>query len=123
SDDPSVVRLWKIVDQRIPVPLPVSTTELDNRNFIPLLDGLTGRFGEPRKFSAFRAYDTAGVTFEAGDLVGDGRLIGRSIWNTQWVLIIPGRTLNADPDVGLDRFIDQVTDIRLVFQTYGYSGD
>jgi len=25
--------------------------------------------------------------------------------------------------VGVERFIDQVSDIKLVFQTYGYSGD
>jgi hypothetical protein len=39
------------------------------------------------------------------------------------VLIIPGRTLNNDPDEGLERFIDQVSDIKLVFQTYGHSGN
>jgi hypothetical protein len=53
----------------------------------------------------------------------DTRLIGRSVWNTQWLLIIPGGTLLADPDAGLDRFIDDVTDIKLFFQTYAYSGN
>ena len=50
------------------------------------------------------------------------RLLGRSIWNTQWLLIIPGATLNADPNTGLDRFVDQVSDIKLIFDTYGQSG-
>jgi hypothetical protein len=45
------------------------------------------------------------------------------VWNTQWVLIIPGRLLNVDPEVGLERFIEQVKDIRLALQTYGYSGN
>ena len=54
--------------------------------------------------------------------VKDTRLVGRSIWNTRWVLIIPGATLHADPEVGLDRFVDQVTDIKLIFDTYGQSG-
>ncbi len=122
SDDPSLVRLWKVVDQRVPVPVPATSAVLDDKNWIPLLDGLNGRMGEPRKFSMFRAYHDGGSEVNEDELVFDSRLIGRSIWNTQWLLIIPGRVLNEDPGEGLDRFIEQVSDIRLVFQTYGYSG-
>ena len=82
----------------------------------------SGRFGEPRKYSAFRAYHDGTSVVDMDELVGDTRLVGRSIWNTRWVLIIPGRMLNADPNVGLDRFIQQVSDIKLVFRTYGISG-
>jgi len=57
------------------------------------------------------------------ELIYDSRLVGRSVWNTEWVMIIPGLMLNSDPDEGLDRFIDQVTDIQLIFQTYGFSGN
>jgi hypothetical protein len=39
------------------------------------------------------------------------------------MMVIPGRLLNFDPNVGLDRFIEQVTDIKLVFRTYGISGN
>ena len=53
----------------------------------------------------------------------DSRLIGRSVWNTQWLLIIPGGTLLADPEAGLDEFVDNVTDIKLFFQTHAYSGN
>ena len=53
----------------------------------------------------------------------DTRLVGRSVWNTRWLLIIPGRTLSANADAGLDTFIDNVTDIKLFFQTYGMSGN
>ena len=59
---------------------------------------------------------------ELGDAIRDSRLVGRSIWNTQWMLIIPGATLNSDPNTGLDRFTDQVTDIKFTFETYGQSG-
>ena len=123
SDDPSLVRLWKVVDERIPAPLPAIHAPLDNANWIPLLDSLEGRFGDPRKFSMFRAYHDGSSAVNLDELVADGRLIGRSVRNTRWLLIIPGRVLNADPDAGLDRFIDQVTDIKMVFQTYGYSGN
>jgi hypothetical protein len=123
SPDPNKVRVWKVVDQRIPDPIPSINSSLDNGNFIPLLDSLNGRLGDPRKFPMFRAYHDGpgGVDFE--ELVSDTRLIGRSVWNTGWLLIIPGRTLNSDPNVGLNQLVQQVSDIKLIFETYGYSGN
>jgi hypothetical protein len=53
----------------------------------------------------------------------NNRLIGRSVWNSQWKLVIPGRTLLADPDEGLERFIRSVKDVKLHFVTYSYSGN
>jgi hypothetical protein len=122
SDNPSLVRFWKVVDQRIPMPLAATASDLGRSQWIPLLDSLNGRLGEPRKFSMFRAYHDAGGNVGEDETIADSRVVGRSIWNTQWLLIIPGRMLNSDPDVGLERFIQQVTDIKLIFQTYGYSG-
>lgn len=123
SNDPDVVRVWNVLDARIPVPLAARTSDLDLGNWIPLVDSLSGRFGEPRKFSSFLASYFGAGDVDAETAVQDRRLIGRSVWNTQWVLILPGRVLNEDPNVGLDRFIDQVQDIRLALQTYGYSGN
>jgi hypothetical protein len=51
------------------------------------------------------------------------RLIGRSVWNSQWKLVIPADSLLADPKEGLTRFIQTVTDIKLQFTTYSYSGN
>ena len=59
----------------------------------------------------------------AVDWLKAGRLVGRSVWNTEWVLIIPGQTLLANPNAGLDKFIDEISDIKLLFQTYSYSGN
>jgi hypothetical protein len=123
AEDPNELRYWRVFDQRIPVPMPALSANIQRAGWIPLLDSLNGRMGEPRKFSMFRAYHDGFSEVNTDELVTDSRLIGRSIWNTHWVLIIPGRTLNANPRVGLERFIDQVTDIKLVFQTYGYAGD
>ncbi|BCX47601.1 hypothetical protein HAHE_15090 [Haloferula helveola] len=117
SDDPDEVRAWKIVEQAIPLPFPTSNGDIEVSGYIPLLDSLNGRLGDQRRFSDFRAYPE-----DLGDAVKDTRLVGRSVWNTEWILIIPGATLNADPDTGIDRFIDQVSDIKLVFDTYGQSG-
>lgn len=122
SLNPDTVRIWSVLDQAIPVPLPALHSSINNSRFIPLLDTLNGPSGEVRKFSSFRAYHNGGADIDFEELVTDSRLIGRSVWNTQWILIVPGQALNADPDVGLDRFIKQVSDISIVFETYGLSG-
>jgi hypothetical protein len=111
------LRTWKVVEQKIPAPMPATSGQLTTSGYIPLLDGLNGRFGDARKFSDFRAYPDSHE-----EPTTDIRLLGRSIWNTEWLLIIPGATLNADPNTGLDRFVDQVSDIKLIFDTYGQSG-
>jgi hypothetical protein len=51
------------------------------------------------------------------------RLIGRSVWNSKWKLVIPGHTLLNDPDEALDRFIRTVKDVKLNFLTYSYAGN
>ena len=91
--------------------------------------------GEPRKFSALRAYHNDSGAVAPGDLVFDTRLVGRSVWNTRWVLIIPGGTLLADAEEGIERFIhgnplpgggrdgNGIKDIKLYFHTYSYSGN
>ena len=111
SADPGVVKIWNVQDQSIPIPLPATSSSLDNGKWIPLLDGLNGRMGEPRKFSMFRAYHDGTSAVNMDELVADTRLVGRSVWNTRWIIIIPGRMLNSDPNVGLDRFIQQITEI------------
>ena len=39
------------------------------------------------------------------------------------MLIIPGGTFLFNPDQGLDTFINSVSDIKIFFQTYSYSGN
>ena len=47
------------------------------------------------------------VTNEEADQFQSARLIGRSAWNTSWLLIIPGVTLlPSDPKEGVERFIN-----------------
>jgi len=116
------VRAWNVLEQVIPIPLPGINASINTTGFIPLLDTLNGPAGDTRQFSSFRAYHSGEEDVDFEELVYDTRLVGRSVWNTQWVLIIPGQALNADPDTGLDRFTDQVTDIKLVFETFGMSG-
>jgi hypothetical protein len=126
SPDPGKVRMWKVIDQKIPVPLASTNAAfagLNKSGWIPLIDSLNGRLGDPRQYSMFRAYHNGGSEVDDDELVLDTRLVARSVWNTEWLLIIPGRMLNFDPDEGLRRFIDQVSDVKLVFRTYSLAGD
>ena len=116
------MRTFSVVDQKLPVPFPIGTSDLTNPAWIPANDSLNEDFGGIRRFSSFRAYHDGG-TFTPAETVSDSRLIGRSVWNTQWLLIIPGGTFLNDPDQGMQTFINSVTDIRVFFQTYSYSGN
>jgi hypothetical protein len=115
-------RLWRVVDQKLPVPFKIGPTQIRNPSYIAANDSLSGAIAEIRKFSSFRAYHDSG-DFDQQQATTDTRLIGRSVWNTEWLLIVPGGTLLNDPNLGLTAFINSVSDIKLFFQTYAYSGN
>jgi uncharacterized membrane protein len=116
-----LTREFRLVDQLIPPPFPIGATDLKNPDWIPTADSLGGNFTQIRRYGSLSARHDAGIYAEQ-DLTNDTRLIGRSAWNTDWMLIIPGGTLLNDPDAGLEAFIDSVSDIKIYFQTYSYSG-
>ncbi|MCP4742780.1 MAG: hypothetical protein GY871_11250 [Actinomycetales bacterium] len=109
-------RVWSIREQRIPTPFVINQGDLTNPGFIPGLDGVDGDFGTPRRHGDFRMY------LDGGDTVRDTRLIGRSVWNSQWLLIIPGANLHPDPQTGVTEFINNVSDIKLHLETYSHQG-
>lgn len=115
-------REWKVVDQKLPAPFSIGSSDLSNKGWIPMNDSLSDSLEGIRRFSSFRAYRDSDY-FTSSETTSDSRLIGRSVWNTQWMLIIPGGTLLYDPSAGLEEFINSVTDIKLFFQTYAYSGN
>jgi hypothetical protein len=127
------IREWTILDQLLPVPFPLSGDALNDPNWIPMNNTLLGSLGDARKFPRFRAYHDSG-TFEASETINDSRLVGRSVWNSRWLLIIPAGSLHSDRNEGLERFINGalangerdgngVSDIKVFFQTYAYSGN
>jgi hypothetical protein len=100
--------------------------------WIPIVDTMSDTFAQVRKFGSFRAYHDSGQ-FSPAEVIRDSRLIGRSVWNTKWLLIIPAGTLLNDRDEALKRFIDGglvwgerdgngVSDIKIFFETYAYPG-
>ncbi|MCI0536034.1 MAG: hypothetical protein L0Z50_12485 [Verrucomicrobiales bacterium] len=119
---PQDLRNFKIVDQRIPIPFPIGESDLHNPAWIPKNESVSGAFTDIRRYSSFHAYAGDSDAFDPAAST-ESRLIGRSVWNTQWVLIIPGGTLLADANTGLSTFINSVSDITVFFQTYSASGN
>jgi hypothetical protein len=134
SDELDEIRSWQVADQALPVPYPIGEQDWDSPDWSVLKDSLGNELYNIRRYPSMRAYHDSGG-FDDAEVVNNSRLIGRSVWNTKWVLIIPGGTLLADGDEGLDRFIhgtetapgvrneNGVKDIRIFFQTYSYSGN
>jgi len=116
------LRHWQVLDQAIPLPYNIGGADIDNPDWLPVVDSLREPLAQIRRFASFRAYHDSGH-FKPAETCTNGRLVGRSVWNTRWLLIIPGRTLLSDPNQGLERFIQGVDDIKIFFQTYSIPGD
>ncbi|MEM7479611.1 MAG: hypothetical protein AAF481_00435 [Acidobacteriota bacterium] len=134
SGDLFQTREWSVVDQVLPVPFRIGDTQLDDPDWIPINDSLSGSFADVRRIGTFRAFHDSGDFFE-GETTADSRLIGRSVWNRRWLLIIPGGTLLNDAEEAIDILIDGndpggdgtrdgdgIDDILIFFQTYAYTG-
>ena len=114
-------REFAVIDQVLPVPFPIGGTDLASPSWIPQNDSLNADLFDLRRFNRFRAYHDDG--FDESQITFDSRLIGRSVWNTKWVLIIPGGTFLNNANTGTStRDGNGVSDIKLFFQTYAYPG-
>jgi hypothetical protein len=135
SADDFRTREWQIVDQAVPIPFPIGAQDLDEFDWNPIADTLNGSSTDIRRYGRFRAYHLS-EPFDDSQVTSDSRLIGRSVWNNKWVMIIPGGTFLNDPNAGLETFIhgalipggtgerdgNGVDDIRVFFETYAYTG-
>ena len=130
--DASQIRSWNVDDVTVPLPYNVSAADFANHSFYTAADSLSEPLFGIREHEAFRPVSTT-AAFNTSIYGATGglqpseytnrRLIGRSIWNSKWKLVIPGKALLNDPTGGLDRFIASVKDIHLYFITYSYSGN
>ena len=124
----------------IPVPYPIGSTQLDDADWLPLYGGAGGAddMAKIRRLPSFRAL----IADEDDDdkALKSTRLLGRSVWNTKWVMIIPAGQLlggtSEDREKALATFINGtdtdrdgmvdvpgVSDIELGFKTYSNSGN
>lgn len=128
----STTRDWKIIEQSIPVPFALGTGGVpSSTSWTPINNGLNGSFLDIRQYAPFRAYHDSG--YNVSQVTYDSRSIGRSVWNTEWWLVIPAGFLFNDRNEGLARLIDGqsingtrdgngIKDILMLFQTYSYQG-
>jgi len=137
--DPDTVLSWKVVDQTIPAPYAIGSTQIDDPDWTPLFDGATGGNdvgARIRRHPSFRAYyDDVGKEPDDDEL-DCTRLVGRSAWNTKWLLIIPAGALGSNRDEALSAFVNGVdsdrdgkfdfggvSDIKIGLKTYSTSGN
>lgn len=122
SSSTSFTRQWSVQEQRIPTPFVINNSNLAAPEFIPTLNGTDGGFSQLRRHGDFRMYHDNGGIATDSELTFDSRLTSRSVWNSEWLLIIPGSYLHVDPNTGLTVLADTVSDIKLYFKTYSHQG-
>ncbi len=130
--DASVIRTWNVNDVAIPLPFNVSAAAFSSTPFYTSANSLSEPLFAVREHQAFRPVSTTSV-FNTSIYGANGalqpsqytnkRLIGRSVWNSKWKLVIPGRAMLYNPNAALDRFIQSVKDVHLYFITYSYAGN
>jgi hypothetical protein len=130
--DTGSVRTWDVRDVTIPLPFNIGASEFSTNEWWQSADFLTEEIFSVRKHQPFRPVSSASV-FSLNNFGSSGylqaspftnsRLIGRSVWNSEWKIVIPGSTLLDDPEEGLRRLIRTVQDIQIHMITYSYSGN
>jgi hypothetical protein len=127
-----VVRQWSVADMAVPLPFNLGGSDFSSAPLWQSSASLTEPLFAIRKHQAFRPVSSAAYFDNSIYTVSGGlqrsqytnnRLIGRSVWNSKWKLVIPGKTLLNDPNEGLERFIHTVKDVKLRLVTYSYSGN
>lgn len=120
--DTSTVRTWTVQDQAIPLPFNIGNTDFSTNPGFISSESLSEEPFAIRKHQAFRAVPS-GTVFSSAPGFTNSRLIGRSAWNSNWKIVIPGDTLLNNPNTGLQIFNKTVKDIELFLETYSYSGN
>ncbi|NLE57221.1 MAG: hypothetical protein GX616_02595, partial [Planctomycetes bacterium] len=126
-------RAWSVVDQWLPAPplVSVQNPAVQDRYFSPWVS--TANSGG-NYLNAIKRFRETEAQIDLGQPIEfKSELAGRSVWNTQWMLVIPGKqwTANADPNVIRNRLMTfiygatgspaadtGITDIRIVMQAY-----
>jgi len=122
--DTGIERTWRVQDQALPLPYNLGATAFSSTQFFSADGSLSEQPWITRKHQAFRAVDDPAFFYGLQPAeFGSSRLVGRSVWNTQWKLVIPAYGLLNDEQEGLTRFAATVDDIKLFFRTYSHSGN
>jgi hypothetical protein len=122
--DTGAVRSWAVKDQALPLPFNLGATAFSTTQFFNGDGTLSESPWILRKHQAFRpVYDPAFFYTTVPTEFTSSRLVGRSVWNSGWKIVIPANTLHANEQTGLSRFVASVKDIELFLRTYSHSGN
>jgi hypothetical protein len=122
--DTGAERSWMVKDQALPLPYNLGATAFSSTQFFSADGTLSEKPWILRKHQAFRAVNDAAFFYGLQPAeFGSARLVGRSVWNTQWKIVIPAYGLLNDEQTGLTRFAASVQDIKLFLRTYSHSGN
>jgi hypothetical protein len=122
--DTNTARFWNVKDQALPLPYNLGGTAFNSNQFFNANGTLSEQPWILRKHQAFRP--VSDPSFFYGSVPAEftnSRLIGRSVWNNSWKIVIPAFTLLKNEQTGLDRFAASVKDIQLFLRTYSHSGN
>jgi len=118
------IRNWNVHDHAMPLPYDIGSGGFGQNTIWNSSTALSEPFFTPRKHQPFRAVSDPSLFFSTIPAeFTNRRLIGRSVWNTEWKLVIPAQTLLANPQDGIERFIRSVKDIKLFLRTYSNAGN
>lgn len=122
--DTAVVRSWAVKDQAIPLPFNLGKNDFSSTQFFTPQGTLNEQLWIIRKHQAFRPVNDPAYFYSSlpGEFT-NSRLVGRSVWNSQWKIVIPSYTLLNKEDEALNRFVRSVGDIQLFLRTYSHSGN
>jgi len=122
--DTGAERSWMVKDQALPLPYNLGATAFASNQFFSASGTLSEQPWIQRKHQAFRAVNDAAFFYGLQPAeFGSSRLVGRSVWNTQWKIVIPAYGLLNNEQTGLTRFAATVDDIKLFFRTYSNAGN
>ena len=122
--DTNTLRSWTVHDQALPLPYNLGASAFNTTNFFNANGTLSEQPWILRKHQAFRPVsDPAFFYSNIPAEYTNTRLIGRSVWNTRWKIVIPAYSLLSDEQEGLNRFVASVKDIKLFLRSYSNSGN
>jgi hypothetical protein len=122
--DTGVVRAWTVRDQALPLPFNLGATAFSSTQFYNANGTLNEQPWILRKHQPFRPVNDPQLFYSSIPAeFTSSRLVGRSVWNGSWKLVIPANTLLANEQDGLNRLAASVKDIELFLRTYSTAGN
>ena len=122
--DTDTVRGWNVSDQALPLPFNLGATAFSTTQFYNANGTLSEQPWILRKHQAFRPVSDPVFFYSSMPAeFTNSRLVGRSVWNGGWKIVIPATTLHSNEQEGMNRFVASVKDIELFLRTYSHSGN